>query len=55
VRARQRCKGTELTTTAEKDRGDLAGPHRGLWWPGQWRGEADGEEEETAVVVLGVE
>jgi hypothetical protein len=29
----------------EKDRGDLAGPYRGLWGSGQWRGKADGEEE----------
>jgi hypothetical protein len=39
---------------AEKDRGDIASPYRGLLVTGQWRGEAGGEEEETAVVVLGV-
>ncbi len=30
VQARRRCKGTELATAAEKDRGDLASPYRGL-------------------------
>jgi hypothetical protein len=44
----------ELATAAEKGRGDLAGPHRRLWWLGQWRGEAGGEDEETVTVVLGV-
>jgi hypothetical protein len=54
VRARRQYKGTELAAATEKDRGDLVGPYCELWLPGQWRGEAGGEEEETAVVVLGV-
>jgi hypothetical protein len=54
VRAHRRCMGTEIATAAEKDRGDLANPYRGLWWPGQWQGEAGGGEEEMAAVVLGV-
>jgi hypothetical protein len=29
------------------------GPHRALWWPARWRGEADGEEEETTALELG--
>jgi hypothetical protein len=33
VRARRRCKGTELTTDVEKDRGDFAGPYHGF---GDW-------------------
>jgi hypothetical protein len=30
------------------------GPHRVLWWPTRWRGEAGGEEEEMAALELGV-
>jgi hypothetical protein len=33
VQARRRCKGMELAVAAEKDRGDLADPYRGL---GDW-------------------
>jgi hypothetical protein len=29
-------------------------PHHVLWWPARWWGEADGEEEETMVLELGV-
>jgi hypothetical protein len=31
------------------------GPHRALLWPARWWGEADGEEEETVALELGVE
>jgi hypothetical protein len=35
VRAHWRCSGPELVTVASKWRGDLAHPHRGLWWSGR--------------------
>jgi hypothetical protein len=54
ARVHWRCGGPKLTTATSNQRGGLSGPHHGLWWVVQWQGEADGEEEQAAIVAINV-